>query len=245
MQSFISGETYEIRNNLVVRPFSTQHVIPSQVSFNQPFCSHFLLTEALEVNSFCVLKLLNKEFGSKINGFWLSIFLSLSTVLSSFSWYFSLKLCEDFRSWHHNTFICWKHILVLCRVMYSTQSGKNWGNSMPTWMGNKLRNWRRRVLRFVIAGAQFGSKSSLILTFNELSSLDYRHYIISWGGLHRWYNTRFYAWPMQFWCIESQNSHNWGIVQSFNETGTIILSPSSLDFWELIVWLFEILRNGE
>lgn len=90
MQSFISGETYEIRNNLVVRPFRTQHVIPSQVSFNQPFCSHFLLTEGhvisvLEVNSFCVLKLLNKDFGRKINGFWLSIFLFLCTVLSSVS----------------------------------------------------------------------------------------------------------------------------------------------------------------
>lgn len=35
VQNFILGETYEIRNNLVVRPFKTQHVIPSQVSFDQ------------------------------------------------------------------------------------------------------------------------------------------------------------------------------------------------------------------
>lgn len=27
----ILGETYELRNNLVVRPFKTHHVIPSQV----------------------------------------------------------------------------------------------------------------------------------------------------------------------------------------------------------------------
>lgn len=32
--SLNSGETYEMRNNLVVRPFRTQHVIPSQVSFS-------------------------------------------------------------------------------------------------------------------------------------------------------------------------------------------------------------------
>lgn len=31
--SLNSGETYEMRNNLVVRPFRTQHSIPSQVNF--------------------------------------------------------------------------------------------------------------------------------------------------------------------------------------------------------------------
>lgn len=34
VSSLDSGETYEMRNNLVVRPFRTQHVIPSQVSFS-------------------------------------------------------------------------------------------------------------------------------------------------------------------------------------------------------------------
>lgn len=29
--SSTTGETYEMRNNLVVRPFKTHHVIPSQV----------------------------------------------------------------------------------------------------------------------------------------------------------------------------------------------------------------------
>ena len=31
IQQFISGETYEIRNDLVARPFQTYHAIPSQV----------------------------------------------------------------------------------------------------------------------------------------------------------------------------------------------------------------------
>ena len=36
VQQFLSGETYEIRNDLVARPFQTHHTVPSQVLLLKP-----------------------------------------------------------------------------------------------------------------------------------------------------------------------------------------------------------------
>ncbi|XP_039021844.1 tRNase Z TRZ2, chloroplastic-like [Hibiscus syriacus] len=38
-----SGETYELRNDIVVRPFRTHHVIPSQVAFTGDTTAEYML----------------------------------------------------------------------------------------------------------------------------------------------------------------------------------------------------------
>lgn len=52
----ILGETYEIRNDLVVRPFRTRHVIPSQVSFIRSFFLKNIVLIYLSCYTTCVAK---------------------------------------------------------------------------------------------------------------------------------------------------------------------------------------------
>lgn len=164
-----------MRNDLVVRPFKTHHVIPSQVCFvKQIWPSYWFLK--------CDL------FPDLVQGY---VIYSVRKKLKKK--YLHLKGTQIQKLKLSGVEVCDLHFL--------------W----QSWHTINIKGHHIDVFVFLRAISSFFFLW-YFFEFGVLSLLDYRHYIVSWGGLYRRHNVWLSTWAKECRCIESESSYNRGNI---------------------------------